>query len=456
MIYTESVDVLAKFGLKLLGCTNVQTRSLGVKFLEHIRKNIYNEKELVKCLGEEFIKTIFNDSHEKILNDCENLISMILRKSSQSKELLTLIISALLDCRSKTAFKAVFGVVEELLGKHEEQMLEILKKDLSKHRDTTAIEPPGMFFASTETKLDFLWYLIFDQNIPFRNEVLPTFTLLLNRNTKFKSKYIGGLGDKFGSNEDIGVSMRILLEIDFTETLTRSALITFLSEKQIIKNCIESCKAFHTTAKGLALKDGSVVMPETGLTLIEQAGLYLKFLHRVCFVDKAFKLDDSDIDTLWTLYIREAFSPECENIFWTALRRENAKRYLGFSYTLEELDQFFTDYLTNENELPAERMTINAFECFKEYAKLLSGKSKKKEDVGVEFLWSAVLRTNDFALEKAMTDYIVEMFYEEVYKNPKKSTEILENFLHQILVREHKLPKETRTSLAILKRLTTT
>ena len=137
------------------------------------------------------------------------------------------------------------------------------------------------------------------------------------------------------------------------------------------------------------------------------------------------------------------------------MRKKNCKNCLGFSYTKEEAQKFFNDYLTNKGKLPIDRVTINGFECFREYAKFFNSKDNNKEkNIGTEFMWQIVLEAKDHTLEQAVTEYIVDQFYEDINKNPKKSSEMLEDFMQQILLKDFKSAKEARASLILLKRLT--
>jgi len=69
-------------------------------------------------------------------------------------------------------------------------------------------------------------------------------------------------------------------------------------------------------------------------------------------------------------------------------------------------------------------------------------------------MWQIVLEAKDHTLEQAVTEYIVDQFYEDINKNPKKSSEMLEDFMQQILLKDFKSAKEARASLILLKRLT--
>jgi hypothetical protein len=453
VVYGNSLAVFIKFGLKLLECKNVSAKSFGVKFLEHLRKKARDERELIKALTENFIRVIFSDPHEKILKDSEQLTLMVLRKPTESKELLAFVVRALIVCEDKAAFKALLDIVEKLIGSYGKQLLELLKVDFNRNRDTATLTAPSKFTSDNEITADLYWYLIFDQNIPLRNELLTSFIDLLKKTKKLEARYLESLGDKFHSSEDIGISMRIMIEMK--NGVNRSELLEFFEEKKLLGLCLESCISFHKTSKAMLIKDSSMIIKETGLTWIEQAKLYLEMLHLINFLDKNFKLDNTVIHTLWTLYFLEALSLEHENLLWNILRRINMKNCLGFCYTKEEVDKFFNDYLTNEKEFPINRITTNNFECFKEYSKFLNTKDSISKDLGTEFMWQIALRANDFTFEQVVIEYIIDESYEEIHKNSKKSSEILQGFIQQILLKEFKTTKEARTSLMLIKRLTT-
>ena len=110
--------------------------------------------------------------------------------------------------------------------------------------------------------------------------------------------------------------MRILSEIKMADTISRKELTNFIEERKLLEICMESCEMFHKTDRKLEAKKFSMVMMETGLTLIEQARVYLEFLFEINFVHETFKLDKAKIDTLWTLYFTKAFSLEHENVLW--------------------------------------------------------------------------------------------------------------------------------------------
>jgi len=189
MVYDDPLETHTKFGLKLLECKNILPRSFGVRFLKRLKSESRSDRKLIESLSTRLTQVLFNDPHEKILNESEGLILDILREPSKTrKQLLKSILKSLIDCKDKTIFKPILDVVKKLLEKYEDEMLKLLREDFNKNRDTARLEEPRGLHSSAEKRADFFWLLIFDQRILLRNELLSHFIALLNDRSELKRR----------------------------------------------------------------------------------------------------------------------------------------------------------------------------------------------------------------------------------------------------------------------------
>ena len=456
------MDAFSQLCIRLLLLHDAQARIAGTDYLSQliVREELSTKiaTELVKY---KFVENVLERLDEDSIKRFESLFVFLIDKGMFRKEHMLMVWNSFMINLNEDLAKWILRLIKSLLPYCKEDLLTTLGENLRKVKNYNKyfLELLGIFskyaqvFQSELFDLNYMWSMIFDIKLPANLKSIALDSFINALTSQSKLEYIAYAGINFFDNVNIELSIKFLLKVKFISCFNKkSEAENFIIQKNLIQRCIDSCTKFHIEAKKLP-----EIIPQTGLSLIAQAKLYLDFLQVICVGYESCQLTKSQLDALWGNYCKEPFSNEVADLFWNALSHDSQRHAIGFFSTRALATNFYKSYLVNTKELEKMNLSRAAFNCLRKYFELYNNSIRGYEDLekclGLDTLWMIALTAKDFRVQMIAIDYIMDLYYTAIKVTPKK-TEAIENCLDRMIESTYSNIKELKSILHVLNKFT--
>lgn len=433
---------------------------------EDINKTIAGE-----LVRNKFVENVLRRLDEDSIRRFEPLLIFLTEKGMFSKEHMLILCDLFIDNLNGDLSKWILHLIKGLLPYCDRELLLVLGDRLKQVKvqdySKCLLELLGAFAMHAEamqTKsrqdifdLNYIWSAIFEGKLRADLADAALDSLVGALSPQSKREYITFAGINFLENLNIELTIKFLLKVKFLACFrSRAEAEDFVLQNSLVQRCIDSCVQFHAEARRTARVKLPEVVPQTGLSLLSQAKIYLDFLQTICAECESCKLSRTHLDLLWVDYCRSPFSNEVADLFWNTVSLDLPRSAIGLFSSKSNAIEFFKSYLMNSKELATMNLTTTAFNSIKKYFELANASIKSYSDLercqGLDTLWMVALTARDFRVQMAATDYIVDLYYSAIKETAKAGNvkKAVEDSLDRMLASSYKDVKELKSALHVV------
>ena len=330
--------------------------------------------------------------------------------------------------------------------------------------------------------LDIFLNLICDENVSdkLKEAALDSFALLLEKEQNLKEEYINIAGANINSKTKVDRNMQLLKKLDFATFLTNLPRTTrdekkfedFMLKNNILPIVFQSCQEFHSKVKARLqtsppelkkLLMTQYLFEKSGLPFGKLASLYLEFLQDCFTSSEKLKMETPDLDMIWRSYFLEKFNDDHCNLLWEVLMKEKKDLYFsgksyGFFRARQLLQGFFENFFCNGAKFIPSKVSIIGIQCFMKYFTLVNEnkpKQRKPENfVGINMLWTIPFELENQTIRSQAINMLVDIYIKNIMDEILEKKDIVEKFMHRVLIRASQDTKSIKVAMEILNQYT--